>query len=237
MTRLPQFTFAFQPIVNVVSGEIASYEALVRGPNGEPAWQVLTQVGPLDLHVLDRQLRIEAIRLASMLGGPCNLNLNLMPRSLDLSAEAITSTLEMAERCGMRADHITLEITEGEIIDDLKRFAEMVNNHRSSGVHFAIDDFGAGYAGLNLLAEFQPDSIKLDMSLVRGIESRGPRQAIVRGIQRTCTDLGIDVIAEGVETEAEYWWFRQEGIELFQGYLFARPGLRQMPLAFYPPSA
>lgn len=237
MIRLPAFTFAFQPIVDVGCGEIVSFEALVRGPSGEPAWQVLSQVGPLDLHELDQQLRIEAIRLASVLGGPCHLNLNLMPRSLDLAPDAISSTLEMAERCGVPPEHITLEITEGEIIDDLRKFAEMVNAHRASGVHLAIDDFGAGYAGLNLLAEFQPDAIKLDMSLVRGIESRGPRQAIVRGIHRTCADLGIDVIAEGVESEAEYWWFREEGITLFQGYLFARPGLRQMPLAFYPPLA
>jgi blue light- and temperature-responsive anti-repressor len=234
VSHQPPFTFAFQPIVKVTSGEIISFEALVRGLHGESAHQVLSQVDPLDLHKLDLQLRREAIRLASMLGGPCHLNLNLMPRSLALSPDAISSTLAMAEDCGIPPDHITLEITENEIIDDLRQFSEQINACRASGVRLAIDDFGAGYAGLNLLAEFQPDAIKLDMTLVRGIESRGPRQAIVRGIHRTCLDLGIDVIAEGVETEAEYWWFRQEGVELFQGYLFARPGLRQMPLAFYP---
>jgi blue light- and temperature-responsive anti-repressor len=234
VTPQPAFTFAFQPIVRVTSGEIVSFEALVRGLNGESAAQVLGQVNPLDRHTLDLQLRREAIQLAAMLGGPCHLNLNLMPRSLAVSPEAISSTLAMAAHCGIPADHITLEITENEIIDDLRQFSEQINACRASGVRLAIDDFGAGYAGLNLLAEFQPDSIKLDMTLVRGIESRGPRQAIVRGIHRTCLDLGIDVIAEGVETEAEYWWFRQEGVELFQGYLFARPGLRQMPLAFYP---
>jgi blue light- and temperature-responsive anti-repressor len=224
VTRQPPFTFAFQPIVRVTSGEIVSFEALVRGLNGESADQVLGRVEPLDRYKLDLQLRIEAIRLASMLGGPCHLNLNLMPRSLELSPEAISSTLAMAEDCGIPPDHITLEITENEIIDDLRQFSEQINAYRVSGVRLAIDDFVAGYAGLNLL----------DMTLVRGIESRGPRQAIVRGIHRTCLDLGIDVIAEGVETEAEYWWFRHEGIELFQGYLFARPGLRQMPMAFYP---
>ncbi len=234
MTPQSAFTFAFQPIVRVTSGEIVSFEALVRGLNGESAAQVLGSVDPLDRHTLDLQLRREAIQLASLLGGPCHLNLNLMPRSLAMDPEAISSTLAMAEQCGMPPDHITLEITENEIIDDPRQFSEQINAYRASGVRLAIDDFGAGYAGLNLLAEFQPDSIKLDMTLVRGIESRGPRQAIVRGIHRTCLDLGIDVIAEGVETEAEYWWFRQEGIELFQGYLFARPGLRQMPLAFYP---
>jgi len=88
---------------------------------------------------------------------------------------------------------------------------------------FAIDDFGAGHAGLNLLAEFQPDLLKLDLRLVRNIERNGPKQAIVRGIRRTCTDLGIEIIAEGVESKDEYRWFRDEGVKLFQGYLFARP--------------
>ncbi|MBP7296279.1 MAG: EAL domain-containing protein, partial [Acidobacteria bacterium] len=81
----------------------------------------------------------------------------------------------------------------------------------------------------------QPDFVKLDMQIVRGIESRGPRQAIVRGILRTCRDLGIDVVAEGVETPDEYAWFRSEGIELFQGFLFARPGLECLPTDYHVP--
>ena len=96
----------------------------------------------------------------------------------------------------------------------------------------AIDDFGAGYAGLNLLSEFQPEFIKLDMHLVRGIESNGPRQAIVRGIVRTCADLGIDIIAEGVETVNEFQWLYQEGIKFYQGRLFADPAFEQLPQTF-----
>jgi blue light- and temperature-responsive anti-repressor len=72
------------------------------------------------------------------------------------------------------------------------------------------------------------------MTLIRNIDTRGPRQAIIRGIVRACNDLGIEIIAERVETEAEYWWFRDEGIVLFQGYLFAKPGFEQLPIAFYP---
>ncbi len=73
-------------------------------------------------------------------------------------------------------------MTEGEVIDDHGHFAPIVNEYRGMGLQVAIDDFGAGYSGLNLLADFQPDFIKLDMNLVRGIGSRGPRQAIVRAI-------------------------------------------------------
>jgi EAL domain-containing protein (putative c-di-GMP-specific phosphodiesterase class I) len=98
----------------------------------------------------------------------------------------------------------------------------------------AIDDFGAGFSGLNLLAEFQPDMIKLDMNLLRHIESRSPRQSIVRAIITVCNDLGIDVVAEGVETADEFSWLENEGVRLFQGYLFARPEFECFPVAHFP---
>jgi EAL domain-containing protein (putative c-di-GMP-specific phosphodiesterase class I) len=100
----------------------------------------------------------------------------------------------------------------------------------------AIDDFGAGYSGLNLLADFQPDQIKLDMKLVHGIECCGPRQAIVRAIDQACRDLGIDIIAEGVETVEEYTWLANQDIGLFQGYLFAKPAFESFPPVHYPES-
>ncbi|MCU7871778.1 MAG: EAL domain-containing protein [Candidatus Thiodiazotropha sp. (ex Lucinoma borealis)] len=233
MIAFPDFTFAFQPIVNVTSGEIVSFEALVRGVNNEASWEIMQQVGATDLHRFDKLLRSTAITLAARLGLECELNLNLMSGSIESSDSAIASTLAIAEQHNISANRITLEITEGEIINDYTRFAEAINKHRNSGLKIAIDDFGAGYAGLNLLAEFQPDMVKLDRSLVQNIDTRGPRQAIVRGVKRTCEDLGIDIIAEGVETPGEYWWFREEGIELFQGYLLAKPAFEKLPLAFY----
>ncbi len=233
MIAFPDFTFAFQPIVNVTSGEIMSFEALVRGVNNETARQVMQQVGTTDLHSFDELLRSAAIPLAARLGIECDLNLNMMPGSLESSGSAIASTLAIAEQHDISAKRITLEITESEIINDYTLFVEAINKHRNSGLKIAIDDFGAGHAGLNLLAEFQPDTIKLDISLVRNVDDHGPRQAIVRGVKRTCEDLGIDIVAEVVETLNEYWWFREEGIELFQGDLFAKPAFEELPLAFY----
>ncbi len=236
MTLLPEFTFAFQPIVDVDLGETISQEALVRGPNGESAYSVLSSVCQSELYAFDEELRMAALRLACELGadGEVRVNLNLMPRALEISSGALASTLETAAAIGIPPSAITIEITESEIIGNLPRFVAVANEYRSTGVRYAIDDFGAGYAGLNLLAEFQPDAIKLDRELVRGIEKHGPRQAIVRGLERTCEDLGIEVIAEGVETEEEFWWFRSEGIDLFQGYLLARPGFQQFPKVAFP---
>ena len=93
----------------------------------------------------------------------------------------------------------------------------------SASAFTAIDDFGAGFAGLNLLADFQPDIIKLDMDLIRGIDQSRPRQAIVRGTVAMCEELGIQVIGEGVETADECSALHDLGIHLMQGYLFSRP--------------
>lgn len=226
------YTFAFQPIVNVATGTIFSYEALIRGLNDEPAERVLENVGASQMHRFDEESRILAIEMAAHLGLSTRLNLNFLPRSVESSQTAISSILDTAKRCHLRTDQIVLEILEREIISDFDYFNAAINEYRGSGMVFAIDDFGSGYAGLNLLAEFQPNLIKLDMELVRGIEYKGPRQAIVRGIIRTCFDLGIDIIAEGVESAGEYRWLRGEGIELYQGNLFAKPAIEALTETF-----
>lgn len=231
---LPQFSFAFQPILSIETGSIVAFEALVRGVDNSPAWKVFEQVHNGNKYYFDEILRLKAIPLAVSLGICCNLNLNFLPLSLEVSKTAISSTLDMADQLGIPRNRITIEITESEIINNVAWFIESINIYRNSGVNFAIDDFGSGYSGLNLLAEFQPDSIKIDMSLVRNIHTHGPRQAIVRGIIRTCQDLGIDVIAEGVENNEEYEWCHEEGIDLFQGYFFCKPSFEQLPLAFFP---
>jgi EAL domain-containing protein (putative c-di-GMP-specific phosphodiesterase class I) len=123
---------------------------------------------------------------------------------------------------------LILEVTEGAMIKDPARFVERINTYRGAGVRLAIDDFGAGYAGLNLLAEFQPDIVKLDMGLVRDIDNKGPRHAIARALIQACNDLGLEVLAEGIESPAEFNWFAKRGVRLFQGFLFGRPAFRQI---------
>ena len=229
-----EFSFAFQPIVDSIAREIISYEALIRGPRGESAYSILSRVAPADIHRFDAGGRIVAIAMAAKLKLACDLNLNFLPQSLLNSRAALDDTLEAAERHGIAFERLVIEMTEGEIINDHAQFAQLINQYRARGIKVAIDDFGAGYSGLNLLAEFQPDQIKIDMNLVRGIESHGARQAIVRALIQACTDLGIDIVAEGVETTAEYRWFSDEGVQYFQGYLFSRPGFECLPQPWFP---
>jgi EAL domain-containing protein (putative c-di-GMP-specific phosphodiesterase class I) len=231
----PHVSYAFQPIVDAQERCVISYEALIRGRNGEPAGQVLSSVPDAHMYEFDTRSRMIAVALAMRLGLPCDLNLNLMPRSLlEPEAAPIDRTLAAAEKCGLSANRIVIEITEGELIHDHARFSKLINVYRASGVKVAIDDFGAGYSGLNLLAEFQPDQLKIDMALVRGIASNGPKQAIVRAIASVCLDLGIDLIAEGIETVEEFYWLTSEGLRYFQGYLFGKPGFATLPTPTYP---
>jgi EAL domain-containing protein (putative c-di-GMP-specific phosphodiesterase class I) len=226
-------SFAFQPIVDIESRKVFAYEALVRGRSNEPAGAVFAALPSSRLHAFDRAARIKAIGLAASLGLTTGLSLNFLPKSLETLPDAISSTIDAVRQAGLSERKMYLEVTEGELIDDLAGFSTTINQYRSSGIHLAIDDFGAGHSGLNLLADFQPDVIKIDIHLVRDIDSKGPRQAIVRAVIQACDELGIEVIAEGIETELEYRWFKRAGVRLFQGYLFGRPAFESLPTPMF----
>lgn len=223
------FSFAFQPIVDSETRTVYSHEALVRGLDNEPAYQVLQRYAGEQMAAFDAACRARAIGVASRIGVNTFVNLNFLPSAALDVAVGLNSTVEAANRHSFPLERIILEATEVEAIADHARFVQVVNEYRRTGIRLAIDDFGAGYAGLSLLSEFQPDIVKLDMGLVRGIQAHGPRQAIVRAIAQVCIDLGIDFVVEGVETIDEFAWFTDLGVNLYQGYLFAKPLFEAMP--------
>ncbi len=227
-------TMAFQPIVDVARREVFAYEALVRGSDGTGAPDVLARVTPDNRYAFDQACRVKAVELAARLSIPCQVSINFLPNAVYQAATCIRATLEAARRCGFPTDRLLFEVTESEELVDKEHLRGIIDEYRRQGFRTAIDDFGAGYAGLNLLAEFQPDLIKLDMALVRGINADSVRQTIVKGIVGMCRVLGIGVIAEGVETRDELAMLRAIGIDLFQGYLFARPAIGQLPAIDWP---
>jgi EAL domain-containing protein (putative c-di-GMP-specific phosphodiesterase class I) len=230
----PAFSFAFQPIVDGVSEKIVAVEALIRGTWDEPAWQVLNQVSPLRLHLFDQTIRSSAIALAARIGIDVPLHLNFLPQSLDSFPKSALTTLEAAQRAGIDADRIVLEVPEAAVVDDRVNFAVLLKEARALGMRLAIDDFGASYASLTLLDDLAPDQIKLDTRLIRSVDRPGPRQHILRAIRRACYDLRIEVVAEGVETIAEFNFLLGQRFRLFQGYLFARPAFEAFPPAHFP---
>jgi EAL domain-containing protein (putative c-di-GMP-specific phosphodiesterase class I) len=233
----PTFSFAFQPIVDTVAREVVAWEALIRGVWDEPAWQVFNQISPLHMHQFDQTARAAAVALAARLGIDRPLHLNFMPRSLESYPKSVLATIEAARQADLALDRLVLEVPESLIAENAAHFAGLLKEYRALGVRLAIDDFGAAHADLSLLADLQPDQIKLDMRLTRGIERPGARQAIVRAIRLGCFELGIDLVAEGVETIAEYSWLAEQNVRLFQGYLFARPAFEAFPAAHFPETA
>lgn len=226
--------FAFQPIVDFENGRISSYEALLRGPAGEPPHSVLNAFTGAALHRFDLHSKAAAMAIARQLGSEARLSLNLLPESLLVDDDAVDQLVRAGAACGFSPDRMVLEVTEEEAITDPERFAAAVNRVRAAGMRLAIDDFGAGYAGLSLLADFQPDKLKIDRCIVHNVHENGPRQAIVRAIVEFCYCLGISVVAEGVETAEEFHWLRSAGVHRIQGYLIARPQLCALPPVCWP---
>lgn len=222
------FSMALQPIVDITSKSVFAHEALVRGLNNEPAGDVFQHVDNSNRYRFDQACRVKAIKLAAELDIACFLSINFMPNAVYQPELCIRTTLAAAAEYGFPVERIIFEVTEGEKIEDHPHLKEIVRYYQQQGFKTAIDDFGAGYSGLNLLAEMQTDLVKLDMALIRNIDKDKVRQIIVRGIMQVCTELGITVIAEGIESYEEMSVLQSFGIELFQGFYFARPAFESI---------
>lgn len=226
------FSMAFQPVVDLAAGRVYAYEALVRGPKGESAASVLGKVTASNRYAFDQSCRIKAIALASQLGlqhTGANLSINFIPGAMYRPENCIRATLAAARRHRFPTERIVFELTENEKVTDYAHLEGIFRAYRAHGFRVALDDFGAGHSGLSLLAHFQPDVVKLDMALLRGLDTDARRHAIVGGVVGICRSLATEVIAEGVETAAELTALHALGITLFQGYLFAKPGFETLP--------
>ncbi|MDN4480660.1 EAL domain-containing protein [Demequina muriae] len=229
-----EFTMAFQPIVDVQERQVAAYEALVRGVDGAGAASILDRVTDDNRYRFDQACRTKAIELAARLGIECRLSINFLPNAVYEPAACIRATLAAAERFDFPIERIVFEVTESEDMVDKGHLTTILRDYRDRGFITAIDDFGAGYAGLSLLVDFQPDVVKIDMGLLRGVDADPVRQVIVDGVIDICRNLQIDVVAEGIETYEEYSWFRSKGVRYMQGYLFAKPELEALPSIDWP---
>ena len=225
------FKMAFQPIVDMTTQQVWGYEALVRGVNGEPALSVLRQVTEDIRYRFDQASRVMAIETAGALfaGRDLRLSINFMPNAVYEPTACIQKSLAAAKRAHFPHRNLMFEFTENEKMTDPAHVQRIVDAYRKFGFLTALDDFGAGYAGLGLLARWQPDLIKIDMELLRDIHLSRAKQAIISGIVGIARALDIYVLAEGVENEQELVVLRAAGISLFQGYYFAKPALMELP--------
>ena len=225
------FTMAFQPIVDLSAARIWGYEALVRGTQGEGAGQILARVTDENRYKFDQAARVKAIEMAGRLlpNDGSRLSINFMPNAVYEPKACIKASLAAADRVRLDRARLMFEFTENERMPDVAHVQSIVSEYKRIGFITALDDFGAGYAGLSLLAKFHPDLIKVDMELVRGIGSEPAKQIIIAGIIAVAEALRITVLAEGVETELEARVLFEAGIPIQQGYYYAKPAIGILP--------
>jgi EAL domain-containing protein (putative c-di-GMP-specific phosphodiesterase class I) len=220
----------YEPIVHLETAQVIGYEALTRGPartelvNPVQLFHEAETAGLL--FELDCLCRTLALEQAKALPRGKTLFLNCLPTAIgdpNLRVEGLRKVLETHQ---LRPSDLVLEISESESIENFGVFREVSDACREVGVRIAIDDAGTGYASLEAIMEITPDFIKTDMSLVRGIDSDPPRQEVVRALASVARGIGAQVIAEGVETDAELRCLRELGVRYGQGFYFgtAIPG-------------
>ncbi len=227
----PSFVIAYQPIVNVQTRSIVAYEALTRGADGRSYPELTASLGVSALRRFHKMTSDMAIRRAVELGildlGAA-LTVNLQP---DMHADALdAATLaHSARRYGMPAGQILLEFTEDHKLS-VGDYRRLLARNKEAGFATGMDDFGSGYSGLTALVECRPEVLKLDRALIRGIDTSDTRQKIVQAFANCSRALGMQLVAEGIETEAECRMLTELGIVFMQGYLFSRPVMDALPV-------
>ena len=210
------FTPHFQPLVSLADRTIVGYEALTRFADGVPPDLRFAEAARLGLGTeLELATMRTAVQGAASLPGGAFLALNVSP-SLVLEVEDLGPTLAAARR------DLVLELTEHAPVDDYAALRAALARI-DPPVRVAVDDAGSGYASLRHILALRPAFVKLDLSWVRDIEADPARQALVAGLVHFATEVGCQLLGEGIETEAECATLRRLGVPLGQGYLFGRP--------------
>jgi EAL domain-containing protein (putative c-di-GMP-specific phosphodiesterase class I) len=221
-SALSTLWMAFQPIVRAGDGSVFGYEALLR--SDEPSLirpdLVVDAAERLDaLPRLGRKVRLLAASAMAQAAPDAALFINLHP--MDLADESL---FDVSSPLTQIAKRVVLEVTERAAIEEVDGVERRVGRLREHGFRIAVDDLGAGYAGLSSFALLEPEIVKLDVSLLRDIDQSPVKQKLVQSMTALCKDMGFLVVAEGIETVAERDCVVSLGCDLLQGYLFARPG-------------
>jgi EAL domain-containing protein (putative c-di-GMP-specific phosphodiesterase class I) len=210
----------FQPIADLADGSVTGVEALARfavEPSRTPdVW--FEEAGAVNLR---EELELAAVRLA--LAHP-----ELLPEgtylSINLSPQTVTSTRFAELLPDVPAKSVVLEVTEHARVDDYSALGDALQDFRARGGRLAVDDAGAGFASLKHILRLAPEVVKLDREVAQGIDADRPRRALAAALISFAFDIGAEVVAEGIETQAEVDALRDLGVSYGQGYFLARPG-------------
>jgi EAL domain-containing protein (putative c-di-GMP-specific phosphodiesterase class I)/ActR/RegA family two-component response regulator len=233
-------TCVFQPIVNLKDFQAIGFELLSRGPRESELHRpdALFEVARDEGRVteLDRLCRRTASRAGEDLPPDCLRFVNTEPLTMFLHSHGDSFVQEFVDVTPSSLRGLTvIEITENSVIDDFDRMRDIVRKLRAHGFRVAIDDAGAGYAGLQTMVEVEPDFIKLDMSLIRGVDTSIVKQRLVKTLRDFCREAAITLIAEGIETRNQLDTLQELSVSHGQGFLFGLPGADYALREAYPP--
>ena len=216
----------FQPIVNEKE-EITAYEILSRFKKEDG-----TLVYPNDmfsaaknrgrLYALDRLCRMTAVRHAASLKNK-KAFINFIPTSIYSPEFCLKSTIETANLYGIDPSQLVFEVVETEQVEDIAHLKKILTYYKERGFEYALDDVGEGYSTLEVLEDIKPTYMKLDIQYVQGVASNLKKQLLAKQFLHKALEIGSIPLAEGVELREDFEWLKQEGYQLFQGYLFGRP--------------
>lgn len=217
----------FQPILNLNGEGFIGFEGLIRGPEDSPLHAPVNlfcaaeQCGlSLEIEMVSRQIVLETF---AQLRLPGRLFLNISPSVLTHPSFKNGQTLEYMRQLGITPDQVTIEITENQRTDDIKLMRDALLHYRSMGFKIALDDLGEGFSSLRLWSELHPEFVKIDKHFVKDADSDPLKRQFLKSFQQIADGSGCLIIAEGIETEAEFQTVRNLGIALGQGYFIARP--------------
>ena len=219
----------FQPIFDARTGAVFAREALLRverdgnfiGPG-----EAFRAASDQDMtQYLDRVARETAIASAARGGVRENIFVNFLPSAIYDPRTCLATTVRALETHGIPHERVVFEVVESDRIHDANHLRDIIDSYRARGFRVALDDLGAGYSSFTLLARLRPDFVKLDMELVRDVDRDSFKAVLASKLIDAAKDLGIAIIAEGIEREEEHAWMREHGVEYVQGFLLGRPEL------------
>jgi EAL domain-containing protein (putative c-di-GMP-specific phosphodiesterase class I) len=222
-----RITSVYEPIVDVDTRTVFGYEALARGPEGTPLHSPAALFGSAKTH--DLTFELDCLCRASGLKGAIDfpreskLFLNIMPTSIHDPNFQPDRLIETLEECRLSPRDVVFEINEQESIHDMVVFRELSDRYRSLGFEFALDDTGSGYAGFEEMIGLSPEYIKIDRSMVSGVDVDSSKQDVLAALLSMAQKMGARVIGEGLDTLEELEMLSKLGIHFGQGWLFGHP--------------
>lgn len=227
IVRSENFNIVYQPIVSLCTGVVLGWEALTRGPAGTNFMNpqvIFSFAGEINmLYPVEKVCRQLALKNLGEISRDQKIFLNIHPHTINDKNFVKGETLEIIKKCRLNQSNIVFEITEQADVNNIPEFKKTLEHYRGQGYMVAIDDVGAGFSSLQSIAKIRPDFIKMDMSLVHGVDSDPVKKALLETFVTLADKIGCSIIAEGIETESQLNALIKMGVHYGQGFFLGRP--------------